>query len=104
LQDANIRHIISMVNNNVPQGQRHYLLKPGIKDPEINLWASKKINALDFTFEDFLRKVNDLIPLSERFNYLITPISNNAIQKIFVTNAPPSEELNRILTDSIQYI
>ncbi|KFD09527.1 SIR2 family protein [Raoultella planticola] len=42
LQDANIRHIISMVNNNVPQGQRHYLLKPGIKDPEINLWASKK--------------------------------------------------------------
>ncbi len=68
------------------------------------MWASKKINALDFTFEDFLRKVNDLIPLSERFNYLITPISNNAIQKIFVTNAPPSEELNRILTDSIQYI
>ncbi|BEN38440.1 SIR2 family protein [Serratia marcescens] len=64
----------------------------------------KKINALDFTFEDFLRKVNDLIPLSERFNYLITPISNNAIQKIFVTSAPPSEELNRILTDSIQYI
>ncbi|EOY63539.1 SIR2 family protein [Klebsiella pneumoniae] len=104
LQDANIRHIISMVNNNVPQGQRHYLLKPGIKDPEINLWASKKINALNFTFEAFLREVNDVIPWSERFNYLITPVQNNAIQKIFVTTAPPSEELNRILTGSIQYV
>ena len=64
----------------------------------------KKINALNFTFEAFLREVNDVIPWSERFNYLITPVQNNAIQKIFVTTAPPSEELNRILTDSIQYV
>lgn len=42
LQDANIRHIISMVNSNVPQGQRHYLLKPGIKDQKLICGLQKK--------------------------------------------------------------
>ncbi|MDM5128314.1 SIR2 family protein [Aeromonas salmonicida] len=104
LQDANIRNIISMVSSNVPQGQRHYLIKPGMKTPEKNLWSSKKIEPIDMTFKDFIYAIDKETAECNKFEFLIRPQSTHKIQKIFNSNISPSEELIRFLTNCAEYI
>ncbi|PXF29135.1 hypothetical protein WH50_22495 [Pokkaliibacter plantistimulans] len=104
LQDANIRHIISLLHREVPNGQRHYLIKPGLRDAEINLWSSKKISAINATFEDFIKEIKEKISLARRSSYLVIPTQNHAIQSIFITNIPPSAELIRFLTNQVEYL
>jgi cold shock CspA family protein len=104
LQDANIRNIISLVQKNAPQGQRHYLLKPGAKEAEVNLWSSKKIGVLDYKFECFMNELDSEIELGQRFAYLTTPSSHHKIQTIFNTHLLPSDELIRFLTNDVEYV
>lgn len=104
LQDANIRNIISLVSSNVPQGQRHYLIKPGMKAPEINLWSSKKIEPIDMTFKDFIFAIEERTAGCNKFEFLIKPQSTHKIQRIFNSNTPPSDDLIRFLTNCADYI
>lgn len=104
LQDANIRNIISLVSAKVPQGQRHYLIKPGMKVPERNLWSSKKIEPIDMTFRDFIYAIEKETTNYNNFECLIKPQSTHKIQRIFNTNTPPSEDLIRFLTNCAEYI
>lgn len=104
LQDANIRNIISLLNKNAPLGQRHYLVKPGIKEAESGLWANKKITTLDCTFESFIETLEKNITGDSIRLGLITPKSEHPIQRIFINKSIPSENLIRFLTNNAEYI
>ncbi|QYJ91641.1 SIR2 family protein [Shewanella halotolerans] len=93
LQDANIRSVLHELETEAPNGERHYLLKPELRDVERDFWGQKKITALDMTFEDFIYELNLQISPEDRvLSKFISP-DTHFIQQFFNTNLPPSEEL-----------
>lgn len=104
LQDANIRVVLNELQKECPQGQRHYLLKPGIDQLEVDFWGEKKITAFDCTFEDFLKQVDNSITSTERDLLLLTNNTSHPIQKWFCDKSLPSNELIEMLANSIELV
>lgn len=103
-QDSNIRSILTMVRNDSPQGQRHYLIKPGAKEAEIKAWNEKKITILDMGFEEFLNSLDKAISLNERQLSLALNKNDHPIQKLFITQDKPSHALANLLDMDCQFI
>lgn len=103
-QDSNIRSVLKMVRNESPQGQRHYLIKPGAKDQEIRAWEEKKITILNMGFERFLECLENTISVSDRKLSLVLKRNDHPIQKSFVTHDKPSHSLTNLLEMDCQYI
>lgn len=108
LQDSNIRAVLQQVHQEAPNGERHYLLKPGLKKAEIDLWAQKKITAIDLTFADFMEQLCTEIDDNHRILPLAVSNSSHFIQKFFNSHVEPSDELIQslkvdfqVLTDSM---
>lgn len=93
LQDANIRSVLQELETEAPNGERHYLLKPGLKDVERDFWGQKKITALNMTFENFICELNLKISPDDRILSRFISTDSHYIQQFFNTNLPPSEEL-----------
>ncbi|MET1256243.1 SIR2 family protein [Aliikangiella maris] len=104
LQDPNIRAVMLEVQRNAPQGQRHYLIKPGLRDAENTYWAEKRITGLQITFEAFIEELDKNITSVERSLSLVSLDSTHPIQGKFVTKASPSEELISFLTNDVEYV
>lgn len=104
LQDPNIRTVLLMLHKEAPQGQRHYLVKPGVKDAERDYWAEKKITSLDYSFEDFMEALDGALDKSDRTLSLVRPITKHPIEKRFVTHSLPSDALLHSLTDNLQFL
>ncbi|MGI2182762.1 tetratricopeptide repeat protein [Shewanella oncorhynchi] len=93
LQDANIRSVLRDLETEAPNGERHYLLKPGLKEVERDFWGQKKITALNMTFDAFICELNSEISLEDRFLSKFISPNSHYIQQFFNTHLPPSEEL-----------
>lgn len=93
LQDPNIRAVLRDLEKEAPNGERHYLLKPGLKDIERDFWGQKKITALDVTFEYFISELNSSISEEDRLLSKFVSTDTHYIQQFFNTHAAPSEEL-----------
>lgn len=104
LQDPNIRSVLLSVSKEAPQGQRHYLVKPGIKKVESDFWAEKKITTLDCSFEDFINSLDQEVSKQDRTLSLVRPAKSHPIKEKFVTHLEPSENLIRFITDHAEYI
>lgn len=104
LEDHNISYILEKLNKQVKEGQRHYLLKPNIKDVEKDYWAQKKITALNSTFEQFLVCLENNISNNERVLSLVRPSKNHPIQAFFADHTHPSDELVRFLTEDVELV
>ncbi|WP_407558117.1 P-loop NTPase [Vibrio parahaemolyticus] len=104
LQDANIRSVLSSLEKEASNGMRHYLLKPNVKQPEIDLWARKKITAIDITFENFLRTIESEI--SEDMKVLGSTKSNNShpIKLKYTNNSNPSSLVTKLLSEQLDYL
>ena len=109
LQDSNIRTVLSELEKEAPNGERHYLLKPNLSDFERDFWGKKKITALDLTFEKFMEDLCSTITEKERILPFALKSDSHPIQHFFNTHAKPSEELVLslerdmiVLDDSIQ--
>lgn len=104
LQDFNIRAVLLELQKEVPDGQRHYLLKPGLDDIEKDFWAEKKISALDVTFENFLNSLSENISEDERLLALVRPSIEHPIQSFFDSHIKPSSELVDFLTNKVELV
>lgn len=93
LQDANIRSILKDLETEAPNGERHYLLKPGLKDVERDFWGQKKITALNLTFEEFICELNSRISETDRILSNFVSSDTHYMQQFFKTKLPPSDEL-----------
>lgn len=93
LQDPNIRAVLLDLEREAPNGERHYLLRPGLKEIERDLWGQKKITALDITFENFIKELNSEITENDRFLSKFISPDSHYIQQFFNTKSSPSEEL-----------
>ena len=103
-QDSNIRAIMKSVRKDSPQGQRHYLIKPGAKDVEIRTWEEQKITVLDMGFQGFLESLDIAISPNDRRLSLALKQNEYPIQKLFITNEKPSHALANLLDMDCQFI
>ena len=103
-QDSNIRSILKMVRNDSPQGQRHYLIKPGARESEIRAWEEKKITILNMGFEGFLECLEKEISLNERKLSLALQKNDHPIQSLFITHDKPSHSLANLLETDCQFV
>lgn len=92
------------VQEEAPQGQIHYFIKPGLKEAETQFWAQRRITAINNTLEGFVNELNGSISDNDRNLTLAKPSSNHSITKRFSVKSPPSENLVRFLTDSAEHI
>lgn len=104
LQDANIRSILLKLEKESPNGERHYLIKPGIEDIERDFWAEKKISALDLTFEQLLRQLSDSIAEHERRLPSLVKVDSHPIQRFFSTQEKPTPELVKHLDTALEVL
>ena len=104
LQDHNIRSVLLKLHKEVPQGQRHYLVKPGIKAAESCYWAEQKITSIDCSFKQFLTSLDVEINKTERDLSIVRPITTHPIEKRFVVHSKASDELLRYLTDYAEFV
>ena len=104
LFDHNVRSVMLELEKECPDGQRHYLLKPGVDQIETNFWAQKKISTIDITFEGFIRKINDALNETEKRIALVRPPTTHPIQSTFNNHLTPSDELISFLSSSAEWI
>ena len=104
LEDHNISYVIEKLNKQVKEGQRHYLLKPKIKNVEKDYWSQKKITALDSTFEQFLDCLENNVSNNDRVLSLVRPSKKHPIQAFFIDHTHPSDELVRFLTEDAELV
>ncbi|ANB03667.1 hypothetical protein ECTOBSL9_0939 [Ectothiorhodospira sp. BSL-9] len=105
LQDADIREIIKRVDRTIGQGRpQYYLIKPGVKISEVNLWAQKRIRALNGTLEDFVTALLDQVPEPHRALSFSTTPDTHPIQSKFCTHNTLSEDILSFLTNDVQFI
>lgn len=62
MEDSDIRAIFQEINEAGEMRPRYYIVSPGMKKEEINLWNSKRVTVLDCTFEAFLQALENDIP------------------------------------------
>jgi tetratricopeptide (TPR) repeat protein len=105
LQDENIRKIIDLIDQNVSSGRpKYYLIKPGVKRVEIDMWANKRISALDLTYESFINSLYDEIDENSRKLSLVRPVSEHPIQEKFIEKHELREDLADFLVNSVDYV
>ncbi len=104
LQDTNIRAVLLQLFKEVPDGERHYLIKPGIKDAECEYWSERKITSLDYSFEKFLYLLDTEVSKLDRNLSLVRPVTTHPIEKRFTDHSKSSKELFRYLTDFAEYV
>lgn len=93
LQDPNIRSVLMNLEKEAPNGERHYLIKPGLNDIERDFWGQKKITALDLTFEDFVKELDEKISPEQRLLGSLKKSDSHYLQAFFGSKDAPSEEL-----------
>lgn len=105
LKDQNIRQIIAMVDKENAAGRpRYYLVKPGAKKPEVELWASKRVTVLDGSLEDFVGALEASISDTERKLSSSISRKEHVIQSKFVTHSAADPELLRFLDENVEYV
>ncbi|PSJ22028.1 hypothetical protein CVH10_09845 [Halomonas sp. ND22Bw] len=105
LQDENIAKVISLIEKNARSGRpRYYLIKPGAKTPEVNLWAKKRITVIDSTFEDFINKLSEEVDQTQRELFSIRPPSQHPIQSKFTVRTELRDDLSSFLTNEVDYV
>ncbi|MFP6846774.1 MAG: SIR2 family protein [Thalassolituus sp.] len=104
LQDPNIRKVLGELKKECPSGQKHYLIKPGIKEIESDFWGGQNIKALNCTFEDFLTEIQEKTTDRENILASLVDNSNHPIQKWFCDNIAPSVELADMLHKSVELV
>lgn len=101
LQDANIRAVLLELEKESPNGERHYLLKPGLKSVERDFWGQKKITALDMTFEAFIQELSTTVTINDRILPFALKSDSHPIQRFFNNHCKPSEELISALENEL---
>lgn len=104
LQDPNIRSVLSSLEREASNGMRHYLLKPKVKQAEIDLWARKKITAVDVTFENFLLSLDERISGEQRVLSGAKSSHSHPIKSKYANNNNPSGVVIKLLTEQIDYL
>ncbi|MBM69913.1 MAG: hypothetical protein CME43_10590 [Haliea sp.] len=105
LKDPNIRHVISLIDKEVKEGRpRYYLIKPGARQPEIELWQSRRITVLDCGLEDFINAIESSVSTKERRLSLALPPRSHPIQSKFTRNVEPNAELISFLSNDVDYV
>ncbi|EJO3860669.1 SIR2 family protein [Vibrio parahaemolyticus] len=104
LQDFNIRSILLDLLKAVPHGQRHFLLKPGLKAPERDLWSTKKINAIDETFEGFLKTLSEHITPNDLALASALAPTEHPIESYLSSSIKPTQELIDFLNSSVDLV
>ncbi|MGK0546112.1 SIR2 family protein [Halomonas cupida] len=105
LQDENIRKVIDLIDQNVASGRpKFYLLKPGVKRVEADMWGNKRISALDITFEVFINSLCAQIDERSRTLSLVRPVSEHPIQEKFTEKQALREDFAGFLTNNVDYV
>ncbi|NAX64522.1 P-loop NTPase [Vibrio sp. V32_P6A28T40] len=104
LQDSNIRSVLSSLEKEASNGMRHYLLKPNVKQAEMDLWARKKITAIDITFESFLRELDEKISVEQKVLGNIKSNTTHPIKLKYINNSNPSSLVIKLLSEQVDYL
>lgn len=104
LQDANLRSVLMRLQRESPNGQRHYLLKPGIKEAEVEFWGQKKVTGVNATFKEFLDELDVEVSENARALALARPARVHPIQSLFEVHREPSHELLAFLTNDAELV
>lgn len=102
LEDPNIRAVLMELDTPGMSRPTHYVVAPSVSELDRMVWARKKIEALDGTFEQFIDTIDKNIPSALRAIH--TRASAHPIAKRFATHATPSNSLNSFLTNDAFYL
>lgn len=62
LRDADLRHLLSDMAEELSSLPRYYIVKPNVGPAEKDLWTRKGIGVLEGTFEEFLEELSVAVP------------------------------------------
>lgn len=102
-QDPDLRAILLEVSKDLAIRPRYYLVRPGVGEPEIRFWESKRITVLSGTFEDLITTLEKEIPAAIR-PLLAVASSGRPIQRRFALHEQPGSVLESFLDNDVDYV
>lgn len=104
LQDNDLRQLISIIEERVGDFRpRYFMVRPGMQEEEKTLWARRKIDVIDSSFEDFLLALDAKIPRDKR-RLLSLLRSDHPITRHISGNSTISEALRDALASDLEYV
>ncbi|MCG7591897.1 MULTISPECIES: SIR2 family protein [unclassified Halomonas] len=104
-QDSNIRYSVERIEKSVGAGRpKYYIVKPGMKEIEKDLWASKRISAIDTTLEGFINELEISVSDVEKALSAARPVGNHPIQARFVTNSTLKDDIRDALEHELVFV
>ena len=104
LSDFDIRSLLLTVQQRAGSScPRYFLVRPAMEKPERTLWARRKIDVIDASFEEFLQDLDRAIPRSIR--PLLSAIQpDHPIERHFTENTGMSPTLVDALNSNLEYV
>ncbi|MBD3351282.1 MAG: hypothetical protein GF364_07325 [Candidatus Lokiarchaeota archaeon] len=103
IQDPDLRTLLLELTQRIKSRPRYYLIRPNVRQEEIDLWARKNIKVIDSTFESFITELDSVINPS--FRCLASKLDNSSpIISRFNTQEIPSPSLLQFLNNEFDYI
>lgn len=103
LSDPDLRSIILELSALGEARPTYYMVAPNLSDKEIRFWDTKRIRVIIGTYSDFLRKLDNLIPIQNRV--LASTVSiNNPIEAKFTSISGMSDDCHEFLKHEADYV
>lgn len=97
LRDADLRHLLADMTEQLSSMPRHYIVKPGVSPAEHDLWIRKGIGVLNGTLEEFLEELHVAIPPFQRELAQASHVEHPVMQR-FVTR----ERMPPVIADMLE--
>lgn len=92
--DSNLRTLFEEVRKDGDNRPRHYLVRPNIKSVEQDYWAERRVKTISCSFEEWLRSLDNLLPVSTR-KLALMPVAFSATSFTrFIARAHVTESKN----------
>ena len=102
IEDPDIRSILIELAAAGISRPKHYVVTPNPTERDTKIWASKHIETINGTFDEFMVELQAKIPIALRG--LRSTASSHPISAKFVSRAEPSEDLLSFLANDVTYI
>jgi tetratricopeptide (TPR) repeat protein/cold shock CspA family protein len=103
LRDADLRHLLSDMTEQLSSLPRYYIVKPNVSSMEQALWAGKNIGILNGTLEEFLKELDVVVPLYQRELASSSNVESPIMQR-FVTRESMPSVIADMLENDAQYV
>lgn len=103
-QDLHIQSVLFGLDNDSIDRPQYLAINPAFDELDVRYWGKHRVNAISATYEEFLRSIDNLIPIPQRALSQLLDGSHGSISTWLKVGQSPSRSLQSILYSTLEHV